>query len=396
MAALNATSSYTHGPVPQLQRSFFNDEMENTQSPPGETHHYPCPDCGANLLFEPKDGFLSCPYCGRKEAIPQSAEQVQERSFEQYLQPREDRLAQLASNALDVQCQSCGAIVTFVPPEVARSCDFCGIAFVAQPTSADPTVAPEGVLPFKVSEPEANNALRNWFRSRWFAPTALKQLTRPDAMNGVYLPFWTYDTNATTYYEGERGDHYYVTETYYETDDKGNQVARTRQVRHTRWSPASGTVERWFDDVLVAATTSLSQNRLEALQPWDLQELRRYDPKFLSGFHAQRYQVDLPQGFERVKLHCAGQIESDVRSDIGGDEQRVHRMVTNYSGITFKHLLLPVYAGAYRFKQKVYQLVINGRTGEILGDRPYSALKIALFIGVLILLILLIALVLRS
>jgi ribosomal protein S27E len=367
--------------------------MSTTTTSAEKMHHYPCPGCGANLLFEPKDGFLSCSYCGRKEAIPTSAEQVEERSFEQYLQPRPEQITQLATDALQVQCQGCGAIITFTPPEVARSCDFCGVAFVAQATSADPTLAPEGVLPFKVTESEAGNALRKWFSSRWFAPSALKKFAQPDAMNGVYLPFWTYDTNAISYYEGERGDHYYVTETYYETDDKGHQVAKTRQVQHTKWIPASGTVERWFDDVLVAATTSIPQNRLEALEPWDLQELKSYDPKFLSGFRAQRYQVDLLEGFNRVKLLCAGQIENDVRDDIGGNEQRIHELVTNFSGITFKHLLLPVYAGAYRFNQKVFQIVVNGRTGEILGDRPYSILKIALFIAAILLALLIVVLV---
>ncbi|HSS19338.1 MAG TPA: hypothetical protein VLL54_04635 [Pyrinomonadaceae bacterium] len=370
--------------------------MSATTDTTDKTHHYPCPSCGANLLFEPKDGFLSCPYCGRKEAIPTSAAQIEERSFEEYLEPRPERIAQLATDALEVQCQGCGAIITFTPPEVARCCDFCGVAFVAQAKSADPTVAPEGVLPFKVTESQASEGLRKWFSSRWFAPSALKKFANPDAMNGVYLPFWTYDTNATTYYEGQRGDYYYVTETYTETDDKGNSVTKTRQVRHTRWSPAAGTVERWFDDVLVAATISLPQNRLEELAPWDLGELKPYDPKFLSGFRAQRYQVDLKQGFERVKLLCASQIESDVRDDIGGNEQRIDQLATNFSGITFKHLLLPVYAGAYRFKQKVFQIVVNGRTGEILGDRPYSAVKIALFVATLVLILFLIVLLFSS
>jgi len=209
----------------------------------------------------------------------------------------------------------------------------------------------------------------------------------------VYLPFWTYDTHTTSYYTGERGEHYYVSESHFETDAQGKQVARTRQVRHTRWHAASGTVTRWFDDVLVAATVSLAQNRLEALEPWDLAELKPYDPAFLSGFKAQRYQVDLAQGFERVKQVAAGVIQSDVSRDIGGDEQRIHNVATQYSGITFKHLLLPVYAGAYRFNQKIYQIVVNGRTGEIQGDRPYSFWKIALLVTILLLILLIVVLV---
>lgn len=367
--------------------------MQTHPTAPEKIHRYPCTACGADLLYEPRDGFLSCPFCGHKEAIPTSAEQIAERSFEQYLQIRPEQMAQLAPNALEVQCQSCGATVTFTPPEVARQCDFCGVQIVAQAKSADPMLAPECVLPFCITQQQAGTDLRRWLRSRWFAPNALKNFARPDAIHGVYLPFWTYDTNTTSYYTGERGEHYYVTENYFTADSRGKQVQRTRQVRHTRWHSASGMVSRWFDDVLVPATVSLAQNRLEALAPWDLTELRPYDPAFLSGFKAQRYQVNLAQGFERVKQVAAGAIESDVRQDIGGDEQRIHNVATHYSGITFKHLLLPVYAGAYNFNQKIYQIVVNGRTGEIQGDRPYSFWKISLFVAAILFIVLIIALV---
>jgi hypothetical protein len=156
-------------------------------------------------------------------------------------------------------------------------------------------------------------------------------------------------------------------------------------VQRTNWYSTNGTVTRWFDDILIPATRSLPANRLAALEPWDMQELKAYDPGYLSGFKAQRYQVELAEGFEHAKQIAAGVIDTDVRRDIGGDEQRVHNVTTNYSAITFKHLLLPVYAGAYRLNQKVYQVVINGRTGEVQGDRPYSALKITLFVlGILL------------
>src|SRR5919112_6353282 len=369
------------------------------QAPPqqinqGKVHRYPCPSCGAILVFEPKDGFLACPYCGHKEEIPQSAEQVQERSFEQYLQPRADQLEVLAAGALEVQCSSCGATVTFVPPEVASECDFCGAKIVVQPKSADPTVAPEGVLPFSIPQQQATANVKQWISSRWFAPNALKKFATPEAIDGVYLPFWTYDANTVSYYTGQRGEHYYVTETYTETDAQGNTQTKTRQVRHTRWYPASGTVERWFDDVLVPATKSLSPERLKALEPWDLDELTGYEPAYLSGYKAQRYQVDLAEGFDLAKKAAAPVIESDVRGDIGGDEQRVTRVSTAYSAITFKHLLLPVYVGAYRFNGKVFQLAVNGRTGEVQGERPYSAWKILLLVLAILFVLLLVVLLL--
>lgn len=350
-------------------------------------HRFPCPACGAILVFEPKDGQLVCPYCGHKEVIPESAEQVEERSYEEYLQPRAEQLQTLAAGALEVQCSSCGAIVTFVPPEVARDCDFCGAKIVAQPKSADPTVAPEGVLPFRIAQQQATANVKQWIASRWFAPNALKKFATPEAIDGVYLPFWTYDANTVSYYTGQRGEHYYVTETYTETDAQGNTQTKTRQVQHTNWYPVSGTVTRWFDDILIPATKSLPVNRLSALEPWDLPEIKPYEPAYLSGFKAQRYQVELAEGFEQAKAIAAGVIEGDVRRDIGGDEQMISDIKTHYSAITFKHLLLPVYAGAYRLNQKVFQVVVNGRTGEVQGDRPYSFWKITLFILFILLVI---------
>jgi len=346
----------------------------------------------ADLVYEPGDGFLTCPYCGHKEAIPESAARVEEQPYEQHLRIRPEQMAKLASNALEVQCQSCGAKSIFTPPEVAGRCEFCGVQIVAQPTSADPILTPGAVLPFHITQPQASQELRHWLSSRWFAPNGLKQFAQPDAIHGIYIPFWTYDTSTTTHYTGQRGEYYYETEYYTERDSQGREVQRTRQVRHTRWYEASGTVLGAFDDILIAATLSLPPNRLADLEPWDLEQLKPYNPAFLSGFKAQRYQVDLADGFERAKDVMLPVIESDVRADIGGDEQRIDSLDTQYRETTFKHLLLPVYAGAYRFNNKLFQIVVNGRTGEIQGDRPYSVWKIALLVVAVLLLILILVL----
>ena len=342
-----------------------------------KARHYNCPGCGADLLFEPKDGVLACPYCAYKEQIPTSKDQVQELSYEKYLNIRSDQLSPIAENVQQIECGKCGASVVFTPPEVARSCSFCGAAIVMQPKSADPMVCPEAVLPFKILKDQASKAVRDWIASRWFAPDALKQFAVPGAISGVYIPFWTYDTYTTTHYVGQRGIYYYETETYTETDSEGKQVTRSRQVRKTNWYPAFGVVEKWFDDILIPATKSLNSARLRELEPWDLPELKPYDPAFLAGFQAQRYQLSLPDGFKQAQEVAAPQIASAIRLNIGGDEQIINSSQTQYSAITFKHILMPVYVGAYNFKQKVYQVIVNGRTGEVQGERPYSAIKIA-------------------
>jgi DNA-directed RNA polymerase subunit RPC12/RpoP len=351
-----------------------------------------CPNCGANMIFDAGLGKLACPYCAHAQEVAAEGA-VDERSYYEFLERGQQNLQPMARDAMQVRCNGCGAIVNFTPPETATWCDFCGGKIVAQPKAADPLIAPEGVLPFKVAQGQAVQNFNQWLGSLWFAPSALKIMASADKLSSIYIPYWTYDASTSSFYSGERGDWYYETE-YYE--ENGQQ--KSRQVRHTRWSGRNGQVARHFDDVCVPATKSLPEKYIQRLEPWDLQELKSYEPAFLSGHKAQTYQVALDEGFEKFKQIAEGVIYGDVRHDIGGDEQRVHQVQTEYGDITFKHLLLPIYAGAYRFNGRVFQIVVNGRTGEVQGERPYSWLKIGclvFFILAIVLLIVILASVMR-
>ncbi|HEV3316774.1 MAG TPA: hypothetical protein VG488_07405 [Candidatus Angelobacter sp.] len=350
-----------------------------------------CPSCSADMEFDPESGEMKCRYCGHKQAVavaPPAVAGVQPHPFAEMLnQTGTAHLQPVSDQALEVHCSGCGAVVAFHPPEVAGMCSFCGAAIVAEPKAADPLIAPDGVLPVKVPKTLAQKEVQQWLASRWFAPNALKKLAHQEGIGGVYLPFWSYDSDTDSRYRGERGEHYYETEWY--TDSDGKQ--QSRQVQHTRWYPAAGRVARHFDDVLIAATRSVSEVRLNKLQPWDLKALCPYEPAYLAGFKAQRYQVELPAGFETAKHVMEQTIQSDVRRDIGGDEQRILSVDTDYSNVMFRHLLLPVWLGAYKFQNKVYQVMVNARSGEVQGERPYSTAKILSLILFIIALILVIA-----
>ena len=105
-------------------------------------------------------------------------------------------------------------------------------------------------------------------------------------------------------------------------------------------------------------------------------QLTNFNEQLLSGFQAEQYQVDVKGGFEKAKVRMEDVIRGSVRRDIGGDVQQVLTLNTTYKDVTFKHILLPIWISAYRFKGKVYRFMINGRTGEVQGERPYSGWKI--------------------
>jgi len=148
-------------------------------------------------------------------------------------------------------------------------------------------------------------------------------------------------------------------------------------VQKIRWTPAAGTVSRFFDDVLVGASRSLPRKITDRLSPWDLNSLVSYDERYLSGFRSEAYQVGLDEGFKTAIQIMDRVIRQDIARDIGGDLQRITQVNTKHGDTTFKHLLLPVWSAAFRFRQKVYRFVVNGRTGKVQGERPYSKWKIA-------------------
>ena len=344
------------------------------------------------MVFDPATEMMKCPSCARTEPvnIPAGAH-VAEESFEAAMRNDPSVVEKLSETALQVTCTGCGGTIEFQPPQIAGACPFCAAQIVAQPVAADARIAPTGVLPFHVTKQVASSSIKTWVSSRWFAPSALAKLASQDNLRGVYIPFWTYDADTLSDYSGSRGEHYFITEYVTETDDDGNQRQVAQQVQRTNWYPVSGRVSNTFDDVLITATKAVNRDRLNDLQPWDLPAVKPYEPAFLSGFEAQRYQVPLDQGFNEAKELMKRDIESSVTRNIGGDEQQITGIQTSYMNITFKHLLLPVWIGAYRFQGKVFQVVVNARTGGVKGERPYSYGKFILLIAAIIVVIIILA-----
>jgi hypothetical protein len=271
-------------------------------------------------------------------------------------------------------------------------CPYCATALENKPEAAQAMIQPEGVLPFAVIQRQAVEAFNRWIKRLWFAPNDLKQFANLGKLTGVYIPYWTYDAMTYTHYTGSRGDDYTVTETYTETDANGQTQTRTRMVTHTRWSWVSGEVRHFFDDVLICGSKSLPPGLLSQLRGWNLPKLEEYRPQFLSGFQTERYTVGLKEGFEQAKAIMAAEIRQLCCRSIGGDHQQLDQVQTQHVGVTFKHILLPVWIAAYRYRSQTHRILVNGQTGAVVGTRPYSWVKIALLVLGIVLAVLLVIL----
>ena len=337
---------------------------------------FPCAQCGALLNYSIGTDSLECNYCGHTNRIANVHDRLRELDLEaalRKLQQAESRVQPEQS----ISCPNCAAQFELDTHIHAGECPFCGTNVVTE-TGQNKPIKPEGVLPFSVTSAQARASYQQWLQKRWFAPNALKKYARSDAkLNGVYIPYWTYDSDTVTAYRGQRGEIYYVRQSY-TTVVNGRTVRKTRSVPKIRWYPASGRTSRHFDDVLVGATKTLPRKITDWLAPWDLHALVPYTEDYLAGFSSEVYQVELDEGFSIAQQVMEGVIRGDVRRSIGGDQQRIHSLKTDHSETTFKHILLPLWTAGFVFRDKTYRFVVNGRTGKVRGERPYSVIKIAL------------------
>ncbi len=337
-------------------------------------NRWPCDKCGANLQFAPGQAQLVCANCGNVQAIPVASDRKRARAMVEHdvaTGLRDDLPATASEEVRTTHCPSCGAVVEFQGAEHATECPFCATPVVVD-TGTQRLIKPQGVVPFQLTENQARGALVAWMGSLWFAPNTLLEYARKGrAMNGIYVPFWTFDAATSSDYRGQRGDNY--TETRSVMRD-GKQ--ETESVTRTRWTNVSGHVARDFDDVMVMASTTLPQQLGDDLTPWDLSQMEPYSPDFLAGFQAEGYTVPLADGHATGQDKMSAAIRRDVEADIGGDSQRIDSVDTDWRDETFKHVLLPIWMAAYKYNAKSYRFLVNGQTGEVQGERPYSWWKI--------------------
>jgi LSD1 subclass zinc finger protein len=349
-----------------------------------KTPSYPCSSCGATLEFSPGKNSLKCSHCGTENAIsPGAGTAVEEFDYQEYLAKAAGNEPQIERQT--VNCPGCGATTQMSANVTSDRCPFCAVPLIAADAHACRTIKPHAIAPFDFDVGRARTRFKDWIDGLWFAPTALKQqaIRETGTLKGIYLPYWTYDAKTETTYAGRRGDHYHESETYVD-----NGATKTRQVQRTRWSPAAGAVQLRFDDILVSATTSLPPDNLEKLEPWNLKNLQPYREDYLAGFVVEAYQLGLEPGFQVACQRMEGPIRQAIQHDIGGDEQQILNLSSRHDDIRFKHILLPIWLSTYRYGGKTWRFLVNGQTGEVQGERPWSVGKIALAVSAALLAVL--------
>ncbi len=333
-----------------------------------------CPACGGEAIWNPAKQKLACPFCGTESPGKLDAGgAVVEHDLVAALRGIGDDARGWQAEKRQVKCSSCNAISVFDPKRQSQACEFCGSAQLVPYAEAKPAFRPESVLPFKVSEPAAREGIRAWYGRLWLAPSALKVKAMTDTVRGVYLPYWTFDAHVDAAWTAEAGQYYYTTETY---EDGGR--TRTRQVQHVRWEPAAGRLSHFFDDDLVCASVGVHPALLRGIEPFPTGELTSYDAGFVAGWVVERYQIDLIAAAQRARDTMDAKLQALCAQRVPGDTFRNLSVHAEYSGQTFKHILVPVWLLSYTYGTRAFQCAMNGVSGAVRGEYPKSPWKVAL------------------
>jgi DNA-directed RNA polymerase subunit RPC12/RpoP len=403
----------TNSPVSD-QLVHWGDGVNEPQQPEGEVEGnaddpvegskatattVPCSQCGAELEFKPTTQNLRCSYCGHSQHIEVSADaHVIEYDLNDAMQRYLGRVPKMETQGKrEIKCQDCGADIIVEAGQKTARCDYCGGRRLIEEDLPPGVLQAEGLLPFRFKADDAVSKFRKWLAGgdSWFGklwvrlvrPRALQQTASVEDLHGIYVPYWTYDSKAHAYWTAQAGYYYYVTRSY--RDSQGR--SRTRQERRVRWVWTSGQRRDFFDDWLVCASKQFHQGKLQGLlqqiEPFPTKQLVPYDGKYLVGFRAERYSLDLKQGWGIARTGMQSEIRNRCARDIPGDTYRFLDVRTSFFGQSFKLVALPVYVMGYRFNNKQFNVLINGSTGLVKGEAPLSPIKVAILIAVILLIL---------
>jgi len=350
-----------------------------------------CPACGAQAEWSASKQALICPFCGTQSPYQIDADtgKVQEIDLIKALREIPDEQRGWQTERRTVQCQSCKAVMVYEPARVGQNCEFCASPALVDYQEVKAPIRPQSLMPFKVSQTDIRDGIRRWYGSKWFAPGALKSKALVDQIKGLYVPYWTFDAQVHCRWEAEAGYYYYVSEEY--RDNQGK--SQVRQVQKVRWEYASGELDHVFDDEPVPGTKGVDLSLLRQVEPFPTTtELVPYDTAYLSGYVVEHYQIVLVDAAKQSRDAMHDQLLSLCAQQVPGDTQRNLQIQPEYSGETFKHILVPIWLLTYTFGARTFQVIANGYTGVIAGKYPKSAWKIFFAVVAVLLVILLFAL----
>lgn len=284
-------------------------------------------------------------------------------------------------------CSNCGATTTFDPRSKTVRCPFCGSESAVRAVGAAlPSIsAPQFVLPFQVTKDQSSSSIREWLGKSFFAPGDVKSTAAMDRGQGTYIPFWRFDANAHSVWEGEVSQTHTRQVRRSVTGSDGKPETRMVSEQYQTWHPRSGT-HTGQHRTFVCASTGLTQSDADQLMPFPESGMLTYSDDLLVGFSSEEPGIDEDGAWQIGERR----IRDAERDACAREVERLTRADTTLSDRRTALCYLPIWLYSYRYDSRDFHVLVNGFTGEIVGDRPVSKTRVIMVISAIVVVLLVI------
>lgn len=300
---------------------------------------FQCKNCGGNVVWSPEKQQMFCPYCDGTDCESP------------------------AGDGSTTVCASCGGELTVEDFRSSDKCPYCGNYLIFDDRVSGEYL-PDEIIPFKIGKDQAVERMEAEFGRRTFAPTSFLTEKSLKSMRGCYVPFFLYDYDANSVFEGtgtkvrrwRSGDYDYTETSYYE-------IKRRMQAS--------------YDNIPVDASLMMPDATMDLMEPFDYEQFCSFNPKYLSGFFGEIYTETEADLEERAAMKARRSARAIVRNSINGydtlsakvEETSLKKGKTDYA-------LFPVWLYSYEYSGRVYDIFVNGQTGKVVGKTPVSLPKV--------------------
>lgn len=326
-----------------------------------ESIQYKCPNCNGDLRFNPQKQGFSCEYCDSfftTEECKEANEQMQE-------QTQSDASAQeeFADGNQVFTCQSCGAELITDLHTTATECVYCHNPVVMSGRLSG-EYRPSKVIPFKITREQATDIFKTWCSKRKFLPKDFQSESQLVHLHGVYVPFWVADCHV----RGKMNAECHKIRRWSDSNYEYKEIKEYEVIRHA---------ELDFQGIPADGASKISDELMEAVEPFDYRDTVPFEMAYLSGFLSDKFDVDKSQVFPRIRNRAVNGSDQMLRSSMTGyDTVRVIQSDMTVLQTKWQYMLLPVWFMSYQYRGKQYDFAINGQTGKQAGTPPLDKKKL--------------------
>ncbi len=348
-----------------------------------EVVDFRCPNCDGATAYNTDDGGLTCSFCGYHEAPQVEVVGKGAQDFEFTVETVERSVNGWGQERKELVCNSCASHITLSTEMLSHTCPFCGSNAVVQTRAPQDVLRPRFLVPFVTTSEDCRRQTAAWLQNNWMLPKDLQNLARSTEYTPIYIPFWTFDARtraswrAEVYNSDASRRHHTAPDWKWERPlllKLGNRDGK-------QWDWESGKASLFTDDMLVSGSSQLSLALLKQMRGYRLSELVPYEPTFLAGVSAQAYDIDLETAWKNARTTMRAKTKQACIEQASARNMRNFSMNLDFSEESWRYILLPLYLATYRYGDKVFQVMINGQTGTIAGQRPVDWQKVAWVLG---------------